>query len=167
MEQRRGRQLGLEVVGRLEGEAQVGGVERSGDPVGRDVTGTQRREDQDARGDGHQDEQGHGRQQPAQAAGVEGRQRDRPGRLELAEQQAADQEARQDEEDVDPDVSPAEARDRRVVEQDQYDRDGTEAFDVRAEAFPLDGAGARGEGPGHPADRATRGPSARRSIRAR
>ena len=55
-------------------------------------------------------------------------------RLDLAEQQAGDQEAGDDEEDVDADVAAGEERDPGVAEQDGDDRDRPQPLDVGAEA---------------------------------
>ena len=137
MQQRRRGELRLQVVGRLEGKAQVRDVQRGGDPVLRDVARTQRRQHRDRRDDRHQDQQGGRRQQPASPPRIEGQQRDRPARVELAKQQPGDQEPRQHEEDVDADVAAAQAGHTRVVEQDEHDGDRAESLDVGPEAGAL------------------------------
>ena len=111
VEQRRRRELRLQVVGRLEREPQVGRVQRRGDPVLRHLAGPQRREDH-GRGDHRgQDQQHRRRQQTTNPPGVEAGQRDRAGRVQLADQEAGDQEPGQHEEDVDADVAAGHARD--------------------------------------------------------
>ena len=65
-------------------------------------------------------ESGSSRLRPA---GVEAAQRDAAGALELAEQEAGDEEARDDEEDVDADVAAGEEGQPGVAEQHGDDRD--------------------------------------------
>ncbi len=104
MQQRRRRDLGPQVVGCLESEAQVRHVERGGDTVGTDVRNAEGREHERGDRDRHEEAERRGRQEAPHPTRVEPGQRDGAGSLELTDQQARDQEPGQDEEDVDADV---------------------------------------------------------------
>ena len=88
---------------------------------------------EEVRGDvGRHQRQHRGRQDPPRAANVEPEQRDRPGLARLGEQQARDQEAREDEEDVDADVPAGHRADARVGEDDEQHGDGAKPLNVLA-----------------------------------
>src|SRR4029079_12894247 len=55
------------------------------------------------------------------------------GRAQLADDQPGDQEPRQDEEDVDPDVAGLELRETGVIEEDEADSDRPQALELGAE----------------------------------
>ena len=133
MEQGRWVELCLEVVGGLRGEPDVAHVQGGGRGVTRDIDHAQRREHDRRHDDRGRDDHQRGGQQPPRTASVEGRQVDPAGRLQLAHDQAGDEEARHDVEDVDPDVAPGQARDPCVVGKDQEDGDRAQAFDVGSE----------------------------------
>ena len=100
MQQRRRVQVCQEVVRGLEGEANIGDVERCRDPVSGHVADPQRwQEDgRHRQGDGQANEcRG---QQPARSARVETDERERARLCDLANDQAGDQETGQDEEDI-------------------------------------------------------------------
>ena len=113
----RWRKLGSQVVGAGADEAEVAGEERRparvlGDPVG------PARAEVSIRGDhGRDQDERAGRQQSSGAASVEVQERDRPGLLDLADQQTGDQEAREDEEDIHADVAARRTDTSGVVEQ--------------------------------------------------
>ncbi|WZH51737.1 MAG: hypothetical protein PIR53_17175 [Nocardioides alkalitolerans] len=127
--ERGGRAVGAEVVDRLGGDVPVAGEhQRPGGVDGR-VAGPRGAEDEAAGPDGHREHEHRGREEAAGSAGVEGPERDRAGALVLAEQQAGDEEAGDDEEDVDAD-EPARGPTRQVVGDDGEHREGPEALDV-------------------------------------
>ena len=133
VEQGRRREVGLQIVRRLQGEADVGREQRRPDAIDRDVRHPNRREHErrrDQRGDEDQD---RGRQNAAAATGVEGRQGDATRRLRLPQQQPGDEEAREDEEHVDADVAAGKPGHRRVVEQHRYHRQPAQPLDVGPE----------------------------------
>ena len=120
-----------EVVDRLRGEVPVGDVEGGGGDVPGDFGVAQRRqEDHREDPDGRQQDRRE-RQQAFGAAGVEAAQADRAAAVELPQQEFGDQEARDDEEDVDPDVAARQERHPGVAEQDRDDRDRAQPLDVR------------------------------------
>ena len=122
-----------EVVDRLEGELPVRVVEGGGERVEANRGAEHRRgEELHAHSDGDQHEGRH-REQTPDAAGVERAERDRPGGLELVDEQSRDQEARDHEEDVDPDVPAGDRGHARVERDDEHDRDRPQPLDVRAE----------------------------------
>ncbi len=123
-----------EVVDRLRGEVPVGDIEGGADDVAGDFLAADGREQQRRRqGNGGEHDQ-HQRQQTARPARVEADQRDAAGAVHLPHQQPGDQEAGDDEEDVDPDVSPREEGDPGMAEEHSDDRDRAQALDVGAEA---------------------------------
>jgi len=71
-----------------------------------------------------------GRENPPRAAEIEARQRDPAAVGELREQDAGDQEARKDEEDVDADVAPGQERYAGVAEGHQQNRNSPQTLDV-------------------------------------
>ena len=75
-----------------------------------------------------------GRQEPPDASSVEVEEPDPTGPLALAQQEAGDQEAADDEEDVDADVAADQAEQVGMEEQDDEDRDSPQPFDVGPEA---------------------------------
>ena len=77
--------------------------------------------------EGHDDDQ-RGKQAP-HATGIEAREAEGAGG-EFGADQAADQIARDDEEDVDADIARAQRLGERVIEHDRQDRDGPQAVDV-------------------------------------
>ena len=83
------------------------------------------------RGSEHQQ---RGGQQTPETARVEGEEVDPSGGLELAREQAGDQESRDDEEHVDADVSTRHPLRPQVVQQDRRDRQGAQRLDVGPEA---------------------------------
>ena len=138
VQQRRRRRAGLEVVGRLRREPEVGDVQGGRRCVADDVGHPDRRQHDGRRDDDDDDDDECGGKQPSGPARIEGRQGDRPGRRELSRDEAGDQEAGDDEEDIDTDIAAAERRQVRVIGQDHEDRDRAQALDIRAEpAGPL------------------------------
>jgi hypothetical protein len=117
----------------LRGEVPVGDVEGRGGDVAGDFGVAQRREQDQREDPDHGQQDRRERQQALRAAGVEAAQGDRPGAVQLTHQQAGDQEARDDEEDVDPDVTACQERHPGVAEEDGDDRDRAQALDIRAE----------------------------------
>ena len=103
MEERRGIEVRLEIVRCLDREADVRYVQRRRRPVDRQVREAQRREHHDRDADRDEDDEGRGGQQAAGPACVERRQVHGPRLLQLSDDQPRDQEARDDEEHVDPD----------------------------------------------------------------
>ena len=80
---------------------------------------------------------GRRRQQAAGPRTVKAAQRNGVGGADLAPEQAGDQEAGDDEEDVDADEAAGGTGYARVVEHDGKHRDGAQPLDVRAEPAPL------------------------------
>ena len=132
MEHRRGRHVRREVVGGLDGEADVPDREGGGRHVAGDALHVERRQHRPRRHqDAHQHDQRR-RQDAPDAPGVEGPQVDASVALALAHEEPGDQEPRQDEEDVDPDEAAAHRRQAGVEREDQEDGDATQALEVRA-----------------------------------
>ena len=76
------------------------------------------------------------RKQPSQTTRIEACQPDPPGFCQFPVQQAGDEVPGHHEGDINTDVSPGDGRQIHVVEHDQDDRDGPQAFDVRPEIGP-------------------------------
>jgi len=111
-------------------EVDVGQKQGLGDQRPAQVLEVFRKQDQGG-AQGHEGRQDHqGRGQPAHAALPEVQEREGPRAVRL-EQQAGDQEAREDEEDVHPDVAAREAQ-FGVVEEDGQDRHGPQSVDIGA-----------------------------------
>ena len=148
MQQRRRRDLGTQVVRRLEGEAQVRHVERGGDPVGTHVGNAEGREHDRRDRDRHEEAERRGRKQAPRPTRVEPGERDGAGSLELTDEQARDQEPGQHEEDVDADVSAGDPGYAGVEQQHEEDGDAAQALEVGAEAtrWSLDRGGWRRNG---------------------
>ena len=123
-----------EVVGRLEREPDVADRQGGGGAVLGDPGDLERRQE-DRR---QHDRDGHGRQRrrqdPAHPPRVEASEVDPAGLRVLAQQEPGDQEARHDEEDVDPGEPAAGHGQAHVEPQDGEDGDPPEALDVRQEA---------------------------------
>jgi hypothetical protein len=116
-----------EVVVRLPEEVPVGVVEKSTLRVPDESEATHHAGEQDEdEARGHHDDD-RSRQEPPHSPGVKPAQPKRPGLVDLTEKDAGDQEARQDEEEVDPDEATSEARHPRVEEEDDVDRQRTNA----------------------------------------
>ena len=148
---RRGDRVGREVVHGTASEGPVDEVDRRGHDVRAELDEALARHDEppDDRGD-DQDEV-RGRQQPPGPPGEERRPRDRARLPQLAHEQARDQEAREDKEDVDAEEAAGQGQ-TGVIDEDEEDGERTQALEVGAEA-------ARGLRPGHAAwPRARRGP---------
>ena len=134
VQERRRRDLGPQVVRRLEGEAQVRHVERGGDPVGTDVGNAEGREHDRGDPNRHEEAERRGRQEAPRPTRVEPGERDGSGSLELTDQQARDQEPGQDEEDVDADVPAGDPGHAGMEQQHEEDGDAAQALEVRAKA---------------------------------
>jgi hypothetical protein len=91
-----------------------------------------RREQEDREHGGDGDHGGRRRQEPPHASGVELAQRDPAPALEVAQQQAGDQVAGDDEEHVDAGEAATEAGHAEVVADDGTDGDRAEPLDVGA-----------------------------------
>src|SRR5690606_30615917 len=87
---------------------------------------------------------------------VEAPEVDPPAAARLGHQQAGDQKARDDEEEVDPDESAAHEGDSTVREQREHQADGPHSLDVRPEADPPAGPHLCGTTTGHRASFAER-----------
>ena len=103
-----------------------------GDVVERGV-GLQRREHEPREQRDGDDRGERLRHQPLHPPRIEARERHAARAVELAHEQPRDQVARDDEEDVDPDVAAAGEADPRVGDQDDADREGPQTLDVSAE----------------------------------
>jgi hypothetical protein len=134
MQERRGRGHAREVIAGGERETDVADRHGGGRPVqpdrrpiyrGDHVEGHDQRRDEDD--DGR-------RQKPPCAASVELDEADPARSLVLAEEQARDQEATDDEEDVDPDEAADQARQAGVEQDDDQDGKAADAFDVGSKA---------------------------------
>ncbi len=90
-----------------------------------------RREYEQAGDEGRGQGREHRRKQPARAPAIEAGEAEAAA-VELAEDQAGDQVAADDEEDVDADEAAAKARDAGVEEEDRQNRDGAQAVHLRA-----------------------------------
>ena len=133
MQDRRRCQHGPQVVGGLDRESHVRGIEGRCGGVARDVGHAQRRQDQRGEDD-RREERGRGRRQQAPGtARVERREVHPSGGDQLPHEEPCDQEARQDEEHVHAHVAAGDPRHPGVVEQDHEDRDRAESLEVRAE----------------------------------
>ena len=130
VQERRG-QLRGEVVGRLHGEAEVGHVQRGGRGVSGDLGQAQGRHDERRHDQRDHDDQQPCRQQAPHAPGVEADQVELAGALPFAQQQAGDEEAGDDVEDVHTDEAALGEGDAHVEEQHRDDRDRAQALDVR------------------------------------
>ena len=128
---RRGRLSLLEVVAPERGKMHVGGEERGPDAVGDHVSGAHEVEEMLRRDRRHDEREHGGGQDAARAADVEAHERHAPGLERLRQEQARDQEAGEDEEDVDAHVAARQARDSRVPERHEQNGDGAQALDVR------------------------------------
>ena len=103
------------VVGGLQREPYIGRVTRCRDPVARHIPHQQRRQ-HDRRGQHRPDERAGGsREESSRTACIEAGQGDLPGMLEFVQDQAGDQEAGDDEEDVDAHVTAGEAGNTGVI----------------------------------------------------
>jgi hypothetical protein len=116
----------------------IGGVEGGADDVAGDFDRPHGREQQQREDADRGKQDRRERQQSLRPPRVEAAQGDAAGALDLAEQQARDQEAGDDEEDVDPDVAAGEEGDARVTEENGADRDGAQALDIATEALAAD-----------------------------
>ena len=144
VQQRRRRHEG-EIVGGLDGEAEVGHVQGGGSRVASHLRQAQRREDQCGGGQRDHDDHQRSGQQAAHAPRVEGQQVDLAGGPALAQQQAGDEEARDDVEDVDPDEASRRGRQADVEEQHGDDGHRAQALDIRPEVLlAVSGAGGLG-----------------------
>ena len=121
--QHRGDRRRVPVVGLLHGESDVGDV----DGGRRDVLGhrreAHRRQDHGGRHEGDGEHQERGGQDPPRASRVERGEREAIRGSELAQEQARDQVAGDDEEDVDADVAARELGNPGVEQHDEDDRD--------------------------------------------
>src|SRR4029079_3231941 len=133
MEEWRGIELGLEVVGGLGCEADVADIQRCCGAISRDVRDTERWQHDRRRDDGQRDDDEGRRKQPAGTTCVEREEVDPPRRAELADDEAGDQETRHDIEDIDADVAARESGDPRVIREYQEYGDGPQAFDIGTE----------------------------------
>ena len=79
----------------------------------------------------HDEREHRGREDAARPAGVEAEEGHAPGLERLREQQAGDQEAGENEEDVDSHEPALQERNSRVPERHEQDGDGAQALDVR------------------------------------
>ena len=121
----------LEVVAPERREVHVRGEERRPHAVRDHVPGADEVE-QVLRRDRRHDQREHGRREDAPCAPrVEADERHAPRRERLRQQQPCDQEAREDEEDVDPDIAALEEGNSRVPERHEQNGDGAQALDVR------------------------------------
>ena len=116
--------VGCEVVGRVGQEVPVGRVQQRAARIVDEALSRQSRLDQDARCRDADDGHHSGRQQTTDPARVEGDERDPSGAPELVDDDAAHQESRQDEEDVDTDEPSDDVAQPGVKQHDEIDRDG-------------------------------------------
>ena len=128
VEERRRSKVAREIVGCLGRKPQVRDIERGRGGIARDIRQSERRQE-----DRRQDHRAHDRdrsrrQEAPRPAGVELGEVDPAGRAQLAHDQARDQEAREHEEDIDPDIPAAEPREVGVIEQDKPDSDRPQAL---------------------------------------
>jgi hypothetical protein len=135
MEHRGREDRGLEVIVRLEAEAQVRDVETCAGDVDRDAADGERRKDEDRTRERCQEHDGCRWKETPSSTRVEGGDIHATGTTEFAMDRARDEETREDEEDVDAHVAAAKSRDPGVVQQDQQDRDRAEALEIRAKLF--------------------------------
>ena len=140
MQEGRRRDLGPQVVGCLERKAQVRHVEGGGDTVGADVGNAEGRQHERGDRDRHEETERRGRQEAPRPSCVEPSERNAPGSLDLTDQQARDQEAGQDEEDVDTDVPAGDPGHTGVEQQHEQDGDAAQSLEVGAEAGPTERA---------------------------
>ena len=133
MAERRGIRGG-EVVGRLERKSDVPDRQRRRRAVLRDPGNLQRGEEQGRQDHRDGDRRQRRREDPAHPARVEPPEIDPAGLRVLAQQEAGDQEARHDEEDVDAGEAAAHSRQANVEPQDGEDGDPPKPLDVRQEA---------------------------------
>ena len=126
-----------EVVGRLDGEPDVADRQGGRRAVLGDPRDLERRQEDRRQHDRDRHRRQRGRQDPAHASRVEAPEIDPAGLGVLAQQQARDQEAGHDEEDVDAGEATAHARQVDVEPQDGENGDPPEALDVRQEARRL------------------------------
>lgn len=157
---------GGEVVGPLRDEAPVGGGERRHDHVVLQV-GAPQRNGQPGPGQGHRaEDDGGGGQEPTGPPGEEVQKPDPAGGDRLTDEQAGDEVAGHDEEDVHADESARETRNPGVEGEDREDGDGAQPLDVGPErravrAGPGLAAGAGRGARGPVGGAASRGGSAR------
>ena len=128
-----GRLVGRQVVGADRGEVEVGQEDRRPSGVDGCLVAEHRADHGVGRDDGDDDDQGGGRDDPAAPPSVEVEQRRAPGCVPLPEEDSGDDEPRDDEEHIDADVAATQAGEAAVIQHDQGDSDGPEAFDVGAE----------------------------------
>ena len=135
VQERRGADALGEVVHGGGREAHVGGAEGGRHRVARHARQVQRRHDHPGEREGDQDDDRGRRQDAPGPSGVEGGEVDAPGALALAQQQAGDQEAGEDEEDVHPDVAAGDPGHARMERQDQEDGQPAQPLKVRSEGL--------------------------------
>ena len=131
--ERRGRTVLGEVVGAVDRQPEVHRIQRTADRVARVLHEPHLRQEQPGTSDRGDHHQGRRRQQTQRPTAVELPDRDSVRRRQLAQQHRGDEEARDHEEDIDPDVAAAEPAHRGMGENDQRDGQRTQPLDVRAQ----------------------------------
>ena len=129
MEHRRGVD-GREVVGGVDGEAHVRERQAGRQAVVGDPPEVQRRKDERRRQERRGEHEHGGRKDASGPACVERAEADPSRAFTFVHEQARDQEARQDEEDVDTDEPGLGSRDPDVAEEDEQDRDAAQTLEV-------------------------------------
>ena len=124
------RRRGPEVVRRVDREADVADREGRRRAVEGDLREVQRCEDEGRHADGHHDRDERCGEDPPHPARVEGREADPARPLVLADDQAGDQEARQDEEGVDADEAAGRPREPEMEQEDGDDGDPAKTLEV-------------------------------------
>ncbi len=145
VEERRGRADGREVVACRSREPEVGHRRGSRRPVERQPGPVERGHDHGGDGQDDRDRDERRRQQAPDAAPVEPDEVDATCPLTLPQQEAGDEEAGDDEEDVDAHEAARDGRQLRMEEEDEEDGDPAQALDVGPEGLrPADRSGGRG-----------------------
>jgi hypothetical protein len=108
--------------------------------VERDLGEVQRRQHEGRHADGHRDRDESRREYSPHPARVEGGEADPALPLVLADDQAGDQEARQDEEGIDPDEAAGRPREPEMEQEDGDDRDPAKTLEIAGPRGP-EGAG--------------------------
>ena len=115
------------------GEVKVGQEQRCPLAVDRCFPSDDRTEDDPGSEDGGDDDHRGRRDDASGSPAVEGQDRGGAGRGAFPQQHAGDDEAGDDEEDVDPDVPPADAGDRVVIEDHEHNGHRSESLYIGAE----------------------------------
>ena len=132
LEHRVARDVGAEIAGRVVDEVPVRDVQERRLERADRVGHLQRRRDRDV--DERRHDQGHerGGQQSPEPPRIEACQPDPAGSEQVPQEQLGHEVARQDEEDVDPDVAAGERTGSGVEQDDEVDGDGAQAVEVGA-----------------------------------